>query len=109
MPVDFPDGTASTLMVGEKHVPDDKFNQGVWDSSLYNGESDSSRRSGGPFFPIAQKITDQGWLWGSCHPVVCQFVWVDGHAGPLPKSIDPVTLGLLCQRDDGMVIPDYGW
>jgi hypothetical protein len=106
--VDFPDGTSNTLMIGEKHVPKDKFGQDVWDSSLYNGFSESSRRSGGPFFPIAQKVDDERWLFGSCHPVVCQFVFIDGHVNGLPKHIDPVTLGLLCQRNDGMPIPDYG-
>jgi prepilin-type processing-associated H-X9-DG protein len=61
------------------------------------------------FYPIAQTVTDQRWLFGSCHPTICQFVFVDGHVHVLPSSLDPVILGLLCQRDDGQPIPDLGF
>jgi prepilin-type processing-associated H-X9-DG protein len=104
---DIPDGTSNTLLVGEKHVPRNRLGQGFWDSSLYNGESYSSRRSAGPFYPLAQSPDDQGWLFGSDHPGICHFVFCDGHVQMLHNTIDPKVLGLLANRADGQAIPDY--
>jgi len=41
------------------------------------------------------------------HVGLVQFCFGDGSVRPLPTSINPNTLGLLANRSDGEVIPDY--
>jgi hypothetical protein len=102
------DGLTNTLMVGEKHVPANSFLTYPWDCSLYDGHNPiCSTRAGGPEFPIASSPTDPGWKFGSAHPGIVQFVFCDGSVRSLMKSIDPSTLGLLAQRNDGQPIPDF--
>jgi prepilin-type processing-associated H-X9-DG protein len=104
---DVTDGLSSTLMVGEKHVPRGMDATYPFDCGLWDGHNPlCSTRGAGPDFPLANSA-DTGWKFGSRHPNVCQFVFCDGSVHPLTKTINPVTLGLLAQRDDGQVIPDY--
>jgi prepilin-type N-terminal cleavage/methylation domain-containing protein/prepilin-type processing-associated H-X9-DG protein len=105
---DFPDGTSSTLLVGEKHVPQGKEGQGWWDNSLYNGDyHSSSSRAAGRSYPLTTYPQDTGWKFGSRHTGVVNFCFVDGGVRRLPETIDPQILELLGMRDDGQVIPDY--
>jgi hypothetical protein len=95
-------------LVGEKHVPLDKFGVGWWDNSLYNGEYlPSHSRGAGPAYPLAKSMSDPGWLFGSYHPAICQFTFGDGGVRSLSVDIDPNILGLLSCRNDGQPIPDY--
>ena len=48
-----------------------------------------------------------GWKFGSYHPGICQFAFVDGHVRSIANNIDLVTLGLLADRADGKPIPDF--
>lgn len=106
--LDVRDGTSITLLVGEKHVPLDKWGVGWWDCSLYNGDYPlCSSRPAGVDFPLARSLRDQGMVFGSYHPQICQFAFCDGHVAALPVSISPRTLGLLANREDGEVIPEY--
>jgi hypothetical protein len=106
--VEIRDGLSQTLLIGEKHVPMGRDGEPPWDCGLYDGHNmGCSARSGGPDFPIAASVDDQNWKFGSRHPLVCQFVYCDGSVRALQKSIDPMTLGLLAQRDDGQPIPAY--
>jgi prepilin-type N-terminal cleavage/methylation domain-containing protein len=99
------DGTSNTLLIGEKHVPIDKFGVGWMDNSLYNGDSYvSSTRSAGPSYPLAQLPQQQTWAFGSYHLSLCQFGFADGSVRTVSSSIDPVTLGWLAQRNDGQVV-----
>jgi prepilin-type N-terminal cleavage/methylation domain-containing protein/prepilin-type processing-associated H-X9-DG protein len=117
------DGTSNTLLVGEKHVP--MVYMGMsgpvpgltqtanGDGSIYNGDYPRSftRIGGLPSFSLGQGPQDTSGPYhcrfGSWHPGVCQFVFADGHVQPLSNSIDMTTLGLLCVRNDGKVIPEY--
>jgi hypothetical protein len=102
------DGLSNTLLVGEKHVPLKTFGQGPLDSSAYNGEYFLSHaRPAGPNYPLAQTRTEMSPVFGSYHTAVVQFGFCDGGVRPLPRSINPTTLGLLAVRNDGQVIPDY--
>jgi prepilin-type processing-associated H-X9-DG protein len=56
---------------------------------------------------LAQSWDDPGWVFGSRHPGVCQFVFADGSVHLLQNGIHPGVLGLLAQRNDGQVLPDY--
>jgi len=81
-----------------------------WDCSIYDGHNPvCNTRAGGPDFPLAVLPTDPYWRFGSAHPGIVQFVFCDGGVRSLEKSIDPVVLGLLTQRNDGQVIPYGGW
>jgi prepilin-type processing-associated H-X9-DG protein len=102
------DGLTNTLMVGEKHIPPGAYNTYPWDCGLFDGANPlCSTRAAGPSFPLAATDGDTGWKFGSAHAGAVQFVFCDGGVRPLLKSIDPVILGLLAQRDDGRPIPNY--
>ena len=104
----FTDGLTYTLMVGEKHVPLGKLGVGWWDCSTYNGDYyPCSTRPAGPVYPLARDLNDPGWKFGSYHNGVCQFCFADGGVRPVAVHIDPTVLGLLAQRNDGQVIPEY--
>ena len=116
------DGTSQTLLVGEKHVPQIYFGMGGTgtggtpngDGAIFNGDypRSFSRIGGGTAsFNLGQGPTDVSGPYhckfGSWHPGICQFVFADGHVASLNNSIDYTTLGLLCVRNDGQVIPNY--
>jgi hypothetical protein len=104
------DGLSNTLLVGEKHVPYGKFGQGWFDNSLYNGDTYfSSTRAGGLEFPLARSVKEDRWCFGSYHPQLCQFAFGDGSVHVLSSSINPRTLGLLANRNDGQVVPIDGY
>jgi prepilin-type N-terminal cleavage/methylation domain-containing protein len=105
---DISDGLSNTLMVGEKHVPQRAMGVYPWDCNTFDGHNPvCNTRSAGPGFPLAVSRFDLGWKFGSYHPGICQFAFCDGGVRSLVNSIDPVTLGLLAERNDGMVIPNY--
>jgi hypothetical protein len=102
------DGVSSTFLVGDKHVPRGMESMQPWDCGIYDGHNVvCNTRAAGPAFPLAQTFNDPGWVFGSRHPAVVQFVFGDGHVHPLVRSIDPVVLGLLSQRNDGQPVPAY--
>jgi prepilin-type N-terminal cleavage/methylation domain-containing protein/prepilin-type processing-associated H-X9-DG protein len=121
------DGLSNTLLVGEKYIyPADLGGNGKTDGSIFsssNGEEDSFRRFGGKsgsvYRYIVATIQDPGpnyglntstWAdkaFGSWHPGLCQFVFCDGSVKGLQANIDINTLQLLCERNDGQVIPEY--
>jgi len=105
----FTDGLSQTIMIGEKHVPLDRFGVGWWDCSLYNGHYyHCSGRPAGPAAPLARTLREQGWRFGSYHPGICQFSFGDGSVRALHTNISGSTLGLLAHRSDGEVIrEDY--
>ena len=102
------DGLSNTLLIGEKHVPRGSEFVHPWDCGLYDGHNPvCNTRAAGPAFPLAIQREDPGWKFGSHHPHLCQFVFCDGSVRLLTTSIDPLTLGLLAQRNDGQPIPEY--
>jgi prepilin-type processing-associated H-X9-DG protein len=106
--IEITDGLSNTLLVGEKHVPRGFETVYPLDCGLYDGHNPvCNTRAAGLAFPMASQRDDPGWKFGSHHPHLCQFVFCDGSVQVLSTSIDPLTLGLLAQRDDGQVIPEY--
>jgi hypothetical protein len=102
------DGLTNTLMVGEKHLPTDLATKYPWDCGLYDGHNPiCNTRAAGPNFPLAVIANDPSLKFGSAHKGVVQFVFCDGAVHALRRSIDPVTLGYLAQRNDGQPIADY--
>lgn len=102
------DGLSNTIFVGEKHVPRNLWGQGWLDCSTYNGDYyQCSCRPAGPDYPLAKSPDEISWTFGSYHWQTVQFLFGDGRVQVLSVDVDPAILGLLAQRDDGQVIPDY--
>ena len=103
---DMSDGTSNTILVGEKHVPRGSYGAYPWDCSIYDGHNPTCNvRAGGPDFPVATVPTDPGWKFGSNHPGICQFAFCDGSVQQVVNTVNPVVLGLLTQRNDGLPVP----
>ena len=108
------DGLTHTIFVGEKHVIPGTFGTNTpanvraqtGDGSIYNGDHPwVISRAAGPQFPIADSRNSEfNAQFGSWHTGVCQFAMGDGSVQTVSNDVDPVTLGLLAERDDGQVV-----
>ncbi|MBC7852172.1 MAG: DUF1559 domain-containing protein [Pirellulaceae bacterium] len=110
---DMVDGTSNTMLVGEKHVPKDKYGLSgpSWgDGAIFNGDfpRNYSRIAGNPRFNLGRGQADLSGPWhckfGSDHPGICQFVFSDGRVAALSTMTDMTTLNRLAVRDDGEVV-----
>jgi prepilin-type N-terminal cleavage/methylation domain-containing protein len=107
------DGLSNTLLIGEKHVAVGRFGFNTsGDTCVYSGENIQPwGRALGEGLALVSDITftsttnDQ--RFGSWHSGVCQFVFGDGSVRPISNSTSGTTLGLLCIRNDGEVIPSF--
>lgn len=105
---DIRDGLSNTILLGEKNVPLNYWGQAGWDCSTFDGDMPvCSSRVGGPGMPIAMSLRDYRWLFGSAHPTVCNFAFVDGSVHSLSKTLSPQVLGLLTDIADGQSLPPY--
>ena len=102
------DGTSNTLMIGEKHIQLGKLNDPIQDGMIFSGsEQQTYHRRAGASWPLAINPTVAiNTQFGSWHPGVCQFVFVDGSVRAVKNSIAGSTLGLLANRADGQPIPE---
>ncbi len=110
------DGTSNTFLLGEKHVPQvGLYHVNYGDSSIYNGYwvPYSCRLAGledplalGPQDTSTSILGDSQWArkFGSWHPGVCGFAFVDGSVRHVRNSIDATTLERLAQRADGLPV-----
>jgi len=102
------DGLSQTVLIGEKHIPIGRLREYPWDCSIFDGHNPVCHtRAAGPMFPIAVGPHDDVWAFGSAHPGLTQFLYGDGSVRRVKKHLDPMTLGLLAARADGLVIPEY--
>jgi prepilin-type N-terminal cleavage/methylation domain-containing protein len=108
------DGTSSTFLVGEKHVPAKMFGRlKVGDGPIYSGAwSAFPGRIAGFEDPLGRGPTDifpSGGVvdgiyarkFGSVHPGICQFVFCDGSTRGIRVTIDGQSLRRLAVRNDG--------
>jgi prepilin-type N-terminal cleavage/methylation domain-containing protein len=105
---DVTDGTSSTLLTGEMHVPMGKLGKSPEDAFIFNGDNVFGfARVGGPTVPISSDPRAEGNAmvgWGSWHTGVCNFTLVDGSVRAISSSIDTDLLGRLCNRHDGLTV-----
>ena len=74
------------------------------DGSIYNGDHPwAISRAAGPDFQLADGNSEFNSQFGSWHPGICQFSMGDGSVQSIATTIEPETLGLLAERDDGSV------
>jgi prepilin-type processing-associated H-X9-DG protein len=106
---DVTDGTSNTLVLGEKHIQLGKLNDGSQDGVIYSGsEEQTYARRAGELNPLAiSNTTTPNKQFGSWHPGICQFVFADGHVQGVKNSTPGPVLGLLANRSDGQVIPEF--
>jgi prepilin-type N-terminal cleavage/methylation domain-containing protein/prepilin-type processing-associated H-X9-DG protein len=111
------DGTSSTFLAGEKHVPQGMFGRAkVGDGPLYSGAwTCFAGRIAGIEDPLARGPTDltpSGGIvdgiyarrFGSWHTGVCNFVFCDGSVRAIRTSIDTANLRRFAVRNDSEVI-----
>lgn len=110
------DGTSNTFLIGEKHswqIMQGQSGATVGEGAIWNGDfpRNFSRIAGQTKWNLGQGPNDgvgpYHCKFGSYHPGVCQFVFVDGHVAALANSLDMNTLQLLACRNDGQVPPNY--
>ena len=102
------DGSSNTILVGEKHVPENGFGLlAHGDNSIYNPDRlETFGRFAGAGYGLARSPREGFNInFGSYHPGVCQFVLGDGSVRAFSNSIDTVILGYLANRRDGQPIP----
>lgn len=108
--LDFSDGLSNSFLIGEKHIPEQKNGIGWWDCSAYNGDyMPCSSRAASRTYPLTTNQKDSAWKFGGRHTQVVLFCFADGHVQNIPEITDPYVLELLNQRNDGQVIPNFGW
>ena len=102
------DGTSTTFLFGEKHIPYDKLDVFPEDSPAYDGDHlPAAHRLAGPGVRLALGPNDPlaNWLsFGSWHPGYVQFAMVDGSVRTFSVTTDTRTLGSLANRQDAHVV-----
>jgi prepilin-type N-terminal cleavage/methylation domain-containing protein/prepilin-type processing-associated H-X9-DG protein len=111
------DGTSNTFLIGEKHVRKGFFGwiqtadgNTLWgDGSIYNGDQGQcvARRAGPGSLLALTPTASSGNLFGSYHPGVVQFAFVDGSVRIVPVAASGDVLSRLVRRDDGESIPSF--
>jgi prepilin-type N-terminal cleavage/methylation domain-containing protein len=111
------DGTANTLMFGEKHIRPKSLRGKNEDRSPFGSQNNSIRRmagiaANGDQRPLRPPDDQNGALanesFGGPHSGICQFVFCDGSVRGVAISVDLQTLTYLITRNDNQVISgDY--
>jgi prepilin-type N-terminal cleavage/methylation domain-containing protein len=111
------DGLSMTILAGEKHIP---AGQTERQGSLYNGDNQSNcARVVGLDAPIANSPADSSMCrsvggctrcvcdnFGSWHPGVCQFVFLDAHVSAVSNTADLTVIEAMATRAGGESIVD---
>ncbi len=99
------DGSSSTFLFGEKHIPWNGLGVFPDDSPAYDGDHlPASCRLAGPGARLALSPNDllaNSISFGSWHPAVVNFSMVDGSVRTFSTTTDTLLLGSLANRNDG--------
>ncbi len=103
------DGLSKTIFVGEKHLTQAGLGiKDFGDNSIYNPDYlRALARYGGEKAPLGHSNKPDTYEFsnfGSWHSGACNFALGDASVRSIATSIEPVTLGYLCNIRDGKVI-----
>jgi len=118
---DIRDGTGNTVLVGEKHIRAANPTGRNEDRSVFNGDLEMGpvSRLGGvavnangkmnlaSMRPLAKHANDgfqPQQVFGSYHPSICQFAFVDGSVRPVRTDVDILILNRIIVRNDGQPV-----
>jgi prepilin-type processing-associated H-X9-DG protein len=104
-PAQVRDGTANTLLLGEKAMDPREYDLGTWfhNEPIFSGGSDGTARRQGVI--TRDTVADDfPWNWGSAHPGGCQFVFADGSVRTLRYATPPDTVLALMTPAGGEVV-----
>ncbi|TWU28702.1 DUF1559 domain-containing protein [Bythopirellula polymerisocia] len=100
------DGTSVTFLFGEKHVTEGWDGRAFWDRSIYDSkDSETTTRVANETVLLAKSLNERFAVqYGSAHPGVAQFVFVDGHVAVVSVDTDGRALRWLSEIDDEQVV-----
>ena len=102
------DGLSKTFLFGEKHIPESLIQQWPDDGPAYDGDFlPSSSRVAGAGAPLARGPHDQDGRvlsFGSAHPQVCNFAFVDGSVRSMEVETSTRTLALFSHRNNSSLL-----
>lgn len=104
------DGTSHTLMLGEKYIAPDRYDNGADlsdnESMLIGFNYDTSRFAMKDITPLQDRPGSEiDWeTFGSAHAAVMYIAYCDGSVHALSYDVDPIMFGRIGGRDDGEVV-----
>jgi len=104
---DLSDGLSQTILFGEKAFDGlvQTETSWHWDEPIYIGGSKGTAREGVKILTDGPGI-DYADNWGSPHPSLAQFIFVDGHLQVIAAEIDPKVFAAMLSPAQGDLIDD---
>jgi prepilin-type processing-associated H-X9-DG protein len=102
------DGTAYTILVGEKAMDPKNYDTGTWywDEPFFTGGNGGTQRDGSHVLRDTKDV-DFVFNWGSAHPGGAQFLFADGSVRMIPYDTPQDTVKALLTPDGGEPAPDF--
>lgn len=106
------DGLSQTLALGDRHIPRNLVaepgleHHDAGDTAFFAADNPRTVMAGVLGGLAANADDDNSEKFGSEHPGIVQFVYLDGHVEPIATDADEETLKKLAAFGDGQVIGD---
>ncbi len=105
---DITDGTASTILLGEKSLDRVAYNSGgwFWDEPIFAGGAAGGTVRSKPIVQRDARGVDFADSWGASHPAGAQFAFADGSVRLLQYDIPDLTMQALLTPNGSEVVAD---